>query len=136
MSALNIYLSKLEKLKKTQMAAIELEFEMRADLVRLHLEKSQALKQPKLRLNLDGAKGLSVRAAIVQALKSVSEPMSVGTIAEKVCQLLPDRLPKKVNSQVSVALSSYSGVLFNKVGRGLYTLNPDIQEPEESESKV
>lgn len=134
MSSLNIYLSKLEKLKKTQIAAIELEYEMRADLVRLHLEKNQIQKTPKLRLNLDGAKGLSVRAAIVQVLKDVSEPMTVGAISDKVCELLPAREAKKVGSQVSVALSSYSGVLFNKVGRGLYTLNPSIPHSADSES--
>jgi len=120
MSTLSSQLAKLERLKKLQLAAVELEIEMKSDLLRFHLENGPVAKS-KLRLNFDPAR-LSVRAAIIKVLGENAGPVGVAEIASKVCQLLPDRNPKKVVGQVSVALSSYCGSLFEKVSRGTYKL--------------
>lgn len=119
MSTLSSQLAKLERLKKLQLAVVELEIEIKADMLRVHLESSPP--KSKLRLNFDPSR-LSVRGAIIKVLSDGDLPIGVADIASKVCQLLPDRNPKKVVSQVSVALSSYCGSLFQKVSRGTYKL--------------
>ena len=119
MSLLSSHLAKLDRLKRLQISAIELDIEIRADLLKAHLKNEE---KPKSKLRFNTSNGLSVRSAIVQILSESGQTMPVTEIASRVCQLLSDRNPKKVVGQVSVALSSYCGTLFDKVSRGNYRL--------------